>query len=142
MHSKNKLAVGFGFYFDSSKKTSGQRFFKSLCNELEKDSIPLSKFPEKILFNISAPIKEILKAKYRKQKIILRVDGLYCDKISNNFIDDFKFPFKYFIKFLISLKIKTDYISFIANLINRNYPLFIKIFLADFIINRPQYEFQ
>ena len=66
----------YGFYVDSTKITSGQKFFELLTKKLSESALPLDKNPKVVLFNISAPIPQILLAKFKFQKIVIRVDGI------------------------------------------------------------------
>lgn len=130
---------GFGVYFDPTKTTSGQRFYKDLCATLETKSIPLDQNPSVILFNISAPVSEIMKAKIRGQKIVLRVDGLWWDRISPEFLEVFRWPARLLIKFFAQFKMTRNKISDIANLLDDNYTGFLRIVLADHIIYQSKF---
>lgn len=138
----NKLHKGFGIFFDPTKITSGQRFFADLYQALSDRSIPLSELPSVILFNVSAPFKEFVKAKLRRQKIVLRIDGLYFDRLSTPFLATFKWPLRQL--FLLGLKWiwAHDFFAFWANLINRNYGSFVRIIMADFIIYQSKFSQQ
>lgn len=125
---------GFGIFYDPSKATSGQRFFKSLTEQLSSSSLPLNKFPSVILFNASAPFLELLKAKFRGQKIVLRIDGLYFDKLSKPFLSSFYLPFRLFFSIGIKLRFTHDFFAFWANFLKDNYTGFLKIIFADYII--------
>lgn len=125
---------GFGIYYDPSKATSGQRFFKSLTEQLSLVSLPLSELPAVILFNASTPFLELLKAKLRGQKIVLRIDGLYFDKLSKPFLSSFYTPIRLLFSFGVKYKFTHDFFAFWANLLKENYSGFLKILFADHII--------
>ena len=84
--SAGEPTKGFGLYFDPSKSTSGQRFFCNLCQTLAKQAVPLNERPAAVLFNVSASLKAIARAKWRRQKVLLRIDGLYFDRLSPAFL--------------------------------------------------------
>ena len=135
-----RLTPGFGVYFDPTKSTSGQRFFADLYRALERDAIPLALRPSVVLFNVSAPIGEIARARWRRQTIVLRIDGLYADRLSGPFIATFRAP----LRALLSLGLKYprlhDVLSFCANLLNENYTTFARILLADWIIYQSRFS--
>lgn len=137
---EKRFKKGFGVFFDSSKNTSGQRFFDNLNQELLPDQIDLDQKPYIVLFNVSAPINEIIKAKIRGQKVVLRVDGLYFDKLSPAFISTFKSPLR--MVFSIGLKYKRihNFLAFWANFLNRNFGGFFRILLANFIIYQSEFS--
>jgi len=127
-------ARGFGVFFDPSKATSGQRFFQDLSCELSGEAIPLERKPNVVLFNVSASIKEILAAKRQGQKICLRIDGMYFDRLSPPFIASFNRPMRALLRFGTKWPAVHDHLAFIANLIDQNYGAFARILLADRVI--------
>ncbi|MBA3013384.1 MAG: glycosyltransferase [Proteobacteria bacterium] len=124
----------FGVFFDPTKTTSGQRFYRDLCAALKTRSIPLDEKPSAILFNISAPVSEIVKAKIRGQKVVLRVDGLWWDRISPAFLENFWWPTRMLLTFFARFKMTQNITSDIANLLDDNYTGFFRILLADHIV--------
>ena len=129
-----KLTHSFGIYFDPKQTTSGQRFFGNLCKELSKTAIELEHQPSAVLFNVSSPISEIVKAKIRGQKIILRIDGLYYDRLSPYFADRFSWPLKKLFSLGVRFSFLHNFLAHIANFINQNYGAFTKIVFADLLI--------
>lgn len=134
------LRDGFGVYFDPSKSTSGQRFFEDLCRVLAKEAIPLDQRPAAILFNISAPIKAIIKAKLCRQKIVLRVDGLYSDRLSPAFLATFKWPLRHVLSMGLRYPWTHDFLALLANLIKHNYSAFARILISDGIIYQSKFS--
>ena len=65
----------FAVHLDTTKTTSGQRFYRDLHDALSARSIPLDERPDVVLFNVSAPLPAILGAKLRGERVVLRVDG-------------------------------------------------------------------
>ena len=131
----------FGFYFDPTKSTSGQRFFGALCRELARESVPLNQRPTAVLFNVSASIKAMIKSKFHRQKIILRIDGLYFDRLSPVFLATFNKPLrKVFSLVLRHCPRAHDFLAHFANLINQNYGAFARILLADRIIYQSRFS--
>lgn len=135
-----KLSYGYGVFFISGKKTSGQRFFSNLNNELKKNAIPIGNKPKVILFNISAPFKEIVKAKIRRQKVVLRVDGLYYDRLSVPFLKSFIWPLRLFFSLGIKHPSLHNFLAHIANFVNQNYGGFSKIYFADELIYQSKFS--
>lgn len=133
---------GFGVYFDPTKKTSGQRFFFGLCQTLAGKTVPLENRPRAILFNVSASLEEIVKAKLRGQKVVLRVDGLYFDRLSPAFLATFRWPLREILALGLRYPMSHDFFAFWANLISRNYGSFVRIFLADHIIYQSKFSQQ
>ena len=124
----------FEIYIDNSKTTSGQKFYKNLYEKLIPFSHSNLKSPKVILFNISVPFYKIFISKLFGKKIILRVDGMYFDKLSYEFLDEFPKILRIVLLLGIRYKILNNYFAFIANFFNRNYGVFLRIFIADHII--------
>lgn len=125
---------GFAVFFDPTRSTSGQRFYRDLCAALKGRSVPLDQKPRAVLFNISAPFAEIVKAKLRGRKVVLRVDGLWWDRISPEFLENFRWPTRWLLGFLARFKLTRNVVSHIANLLHENYTGFLRIVLADHIV--------
>ena len=120
------------------RKTSGQRFFSNLKKELSGKED--NKNFQIILFNISAPIKEIMTAKLLRKKIVLRVDGLYFDRLSEHFIKEFNFLVRPLLKFSLKFNFLLNFFTFFSNLLNQNYTGFLRVILADKIIYQSQFS--
>lgn len=135
------LTPGFGVFYDSTKTTSGQRFFLDLSEALSREAVPLADRPRVVLFNISAPWREVLKAKCRGQKVVIRVDGLYFDRLSPAFIKGFKWPLRTFLWLGLRYHSLHDPLAHIANMLNRNYAGFFRIFLADYLIYQSRFSY-
>jgi glycosyltransferase involved in cell wall biosynthesis len=131
---QQKLKSGFGVFFDPTKTTSGQRFYSDLCKVLEVHAAPLERHPTVVLFNISAPWKEILKAKLIRQKVVLRVDGLYCDRLCQDFVKGFRWPLSVILGLGLRFVWAHDFLASLANFLNQNHGGFLRILLADRII--------
>jgi len=127
-------------YDTSNISSSGSRFFKLLREQFYSSYRELDEKPLKeiILFNISAPLLKIVRSRILGRKIVLRVDGLYHDEISEEFMTTFKWPTRYIIKLLN--RFTNEKGTHIANLINGNYAHFVKILLADYLIYQSEYS--
>jgi glycosyltransferase involved in cell wall biosynthesis len=126
---------GFGVYFDPTKITSGQRFFESLWRTLQKYSVPNGGGrPAAVLFNVSAPIWAIIRAKCSLQKIALRIDGLYFDRLTPAFLATLPRPLRWLFAYAGRFSRAHDFLAFWANLINQNYGGFARILFADQLI--------
>ncbi|MBC7418008.1 MAG: glycosyltransferase family 4 protein, partial [Pedobacter sp.] len=134
------LTKGFGVFFDSTRITSGQRFFQNLNQELSEKVIDLDQKPSVILFNVSAPIKKVISAKVRGQKIVLRIDGLYSDQLSPAFINTFNWPLRALFSIGLKYKQTHNFLAFWANFLSQNYGGFLRIFLADLLIYQSEFS--
>lgn len=127
-------------FFDPSKSTSGQRFFAALCAELDPSSVPYEQRPHVVLFNISAPWREVLKAWLRGQKIVVRVDGLYFDRLSPGFLASFTPLLRWFLSLGVRHPRLHDPLAHLANLLDQNYKSFFRIWLADYVIYQSEFS--
>lgn len=130
----------FSVYFDETKVTSGQRFFGLLHRSLAQQSDMSDSRQPAVLFNVSAPISEMIKAKIRGQKVALRIDGLYFDRLSTEFISTFNWPLRQLLRLGIRMPGWHDVLAHVANFANQNYTAFARILLADLIIYQSQYS--
>jgi len=137
---QHKLSDGFGVYLDVSKKTSGARFFTTLASYLQ-EKIELEKLPRIVLFNISGSMRSIIVAKLRRQKIVLRVDGLYAYRLSHEFLRQFSPISSFLLSFGIRFSRLRKFCSVIANL-RFNTPVFFRVMLADHIIYQSRFSQQ
>ena len=135
-----KLSNGYGVFFDPSQSTSGQRFFRDLYRILSKDAIPLEDRPKVLLFNVSASFYEIAKAKFYGQKVVLRIDGLYYDRLSIAFLERFSWPLKMLFSFGLKYPSLHDLLAHLANFIDQNYGAFLKIIFADLLIYQSNFS--
>jgi len=95
--------------------------------------------PDVVLFNISAPIQQILKAKLKGGKIVLRVDGLWWDRISPAFLEIFPAPLRFFLQKTAKIERLRNALTHFANFINENFTGFARILLADHLIYQTQF---
>lgn len=137
---RTALRKGFGVYSASPGSSSGHRFFAALCRTLADKAVPLDQRPAAILFNVSAPLKAILTAKFRGQKVVLRIDGLYIDRLSPDFLDTFSWPLRQFLSIGARYSWAHDFLAHVANMINCNYTAFARILLADRIIYQSKFS--
>lgn len=129
-----KLTPGFGVFFDPSKTTSGQRFFRDLTEALAREAVPLEQRPQVVLFNISAPWREVIKAKWRGQKVVVRVDGLYFDRLSPAFIERFSWPLRSLFRLGLKYQSLHDLLAHVANMLDQNYGGFLRIVFAHHLV--------
>lgn len=134
------MSKSFEIFIEPKKKTSGQRFFNSLYYKLIPQQNNKNNSPSVILYNISAPIHLIVKSKLMGKKIILRVDSMYFDRLSHNFLKTLPKPLAFF--FYIGIKVASlkNYFTFWANFFNRNYGVFIRIIFSDHIIYQSRFS--
>ncbi|MFQ5786628.1 MAG: glycosyltransferase [Thermodesulfobacteriota bacterium] len=138
-HSSQKTR--FGVFVDETKVTSGQRFWCALAKELEPSSVSMRQKPSVILFNISAPLMRILRAKLMGCKVVLRVDGLYADRLSEEFLSTFRpVILRYILRVLSKLRWTRTLATDIANVLNRNYGAFARIFFANCVVYQSEFS--
>lgn len=138
--SRSTLSAGYGVFVDPTKTTSGQRFFTQLVAALGGATRPLEQRPAAVLFNVSAPWREILRAKWRSQKIVLRVDGLYSDRIGEAFLKSMPKPVALLLRLAARWPLLREATADVANFLDSNYSAFFRIWLADWIVYQSQYS--
>jgi glycosyltransferase involved in cell wall biosynthesis len=131
----------FGCFYDPTKVTSGQRFFMELVRALEaRGAVPLAE-ADVVLFNVSAPVGEVLKARLRGQEVVVRLDGIYHDRLSPAFIRSFRFaPFRVLLRIGARVGWLTTPLSKLANFVNRNYGAMVRALLAHRCIYQSQFS--
>jgi glycosyltransferase involved in cell wall biosynthesis len=127
-------------FFEPNKTSSGQRFFAALCRELAPHTVDYNDNPDIVLFNISAPIQEIIKTKLKGRKVILRVDGVWCDRISPAFLEIFPQPLRLFLQNAAKIKPLKNAVTEFANFVNENYTAFTRILFADHLIYQSRFS--
>ena len=137
---RQSIKKGFAVYFDPNKSTSGQRFFNELCQALSAEAAPFEARPAVVLFNVSASVKEILRARLRRQKVLLRIDGLYADALSPEFIARFKRPLRLLFAWAAGKPEPSARITSLANLIDENYRAFARMLLAHRIVYQSKFS--
>ncbi len=135
-----KLVSGFGILFEPTKTTSGQRFFKEMFETLESEVVPFEQRPKIVLLNISAPWFEFFKAKWRRQKLVVRVDGLWMDRISLPYLEQFSWPMRALLSMGLYYPRLHNPLAHIANFFVQNYTAFFRIALADHVIYQSEYS--
>ncbi|WP_157608475.1 glycosyltransferase [Roseivirga seohaensis] len=134
------MKTGYKVYFDATKTTSGQRFFRMLSELLAEQEGYNPQNPKVVLFNISASFGQILKEKIKGRRVVLRVDGLYFDDFSNGFLNSFPLPLRVLFRFAARYTFMRDKALFCANLLNQNYTSFLRILLANHLIYQSNYS--
>jgi len=135
-----KLISGFGILFEPTKTTSGQRFFKEMFETLESEAVPFEQHPKIVLLNISAPWFEFIKAKLRRQKLVVRVDGLWMDRISLQYLDQFSWPMRALLGLGLHYPRLHNPLAHLANFLVQNYTAFFRIALADHVVYQSEYS--
>ncbi|NKW71674.1 glycosyltransferase [Rhodobacteraceae bacterium R_SAG10] len=132
---------GFSVYVRKNAKTNGRRFVEALTRCLSEDAsfVPYQggdngQHANVILFNVSAPFSEILRARLRRKKVVLRVDGLYFDRLSPGFLKKLSPFWRGFITLGRSLFGGRFPAEDLANFVNQNYGVMGKIFLSHHLI--------
>src|SRR5438045_4783140 len=111
---------GFTIHVDPDRTTNGQRFWENLAANLQ----PTASWDDAktVLLNVSVPISVILRARLAGKRIILRLDGIYFDRLSAEFIRVFR---SLLLRRVLTLCARSSTLqkcgAFLANLLNRNY---------------------
>jgi len=138
---RNKnLKPGFGILYEASKTTSGARFFRDMFEALKNEIVPFEQRPKVVLLNISAPWFEFVKAKWRRQKLVVRVDGLWMDRISLPYLQQFSWPMRTLLRLGLYFPRLHDPLAHFANFLVQNYTAFFRIAWADHVVYQSQYS--
>jgi glycosyltransferase involved in cell wall biosynthesis len=132
--------IPIAVHFDPTKSTSGQRFFRTLCEVLSPQLARDGVKPAVVLFNVSARIGEIFRARLRGSRVVLRIDGLYFDRLSPQFIARFRWPLRALLRLGLRHPRWHDPLADLANLLDQNYASFCRILLANFVIYQSNYS--
>ena len=124
-----------------TKRQTGSVSFQDFFDTLyEMDACPIEK-ADVVLFNVSASIKELIKSRLRGQEIVLRLDGVYHDRLSEAFINSFKAaPLRSLLRLGLKYPHLSDLFADLANLLNRNYGGLTRSFLAHRLIYQSKYS--
>ena len=121
----------FACFFDPTKITSGQRFFSELAQALGSRGAVGLKRADVVLFNVSAPLGEFVKARLRRQEVVVRLDGVYHDRLSEVFIGSFRSAgVRAVLRLGLRFRRLETPLSKLANLLNRNYGAMARALLA------------
>lgn len=121
-------------------RSSGARFFAKLTSHINGKYKSSFDDARVVLFNIYAPISKVLAARLRGKKVILRVDGLWNDRLSPAFLENVgpvsRHIFAWFGKFGRTRNLATH----LANFFFDNYKSFVKILMAHEVIYQSEYS--
>lgn len=137
---KNQNKNSFFIFHEPSKTTNGGRFYSTLKDKLSPFLYEDFSKASVVLFNISAPIFEIIKARFAGKKVVVRVATLYFDIFSLQFNNSFNFFIRYTFLMLLKLGVPIRVLSFVANFIDGNYKNLIKIVFANHIIYQSNFS--
>jgi glycosyltransferase involved in cell wall biosynthesis len=130
----------FACFFDPSKSTSGQRFFAALADALRPETAASLVQAGTVLFNVSAPLPEVIRARLRGQIVVLRLDGIYHDRLSPAFIASFRSaPLRLLLRAALRLGLPAAPLARLANLLNRNYGAVARAALAHRIVYQSEF---
>jgi glycosyltransferase involved in cell wall biosynthesis len=128
-----------GAYSDPSKTTSGQRFFACLAKKINARSSNCTE-PKILLFNVSASPLEIIRARALGKRVVLRVDGLYFDRLCSQLTNSLG-PFARAIVFTVaSIPVHGNLAAHAANFFNENWKVFVRMWFAHHIIYQSRYS--
>jgi len=72
--------------------------------------------------------------------VVLRIDGLYFDRLSPKFISSFSWPLRVLLSLGLRYPALHDPLAHFANLLNQNYTAFARILFADFVIYQSHFS--
>ncbi|MES2987620.1 MAG: glycosyltransferase [Pseudomonadota bacterium] len=130
----------FGVYHDDTIPTSGRRFFGRLYQQLAQHADFRRAGYDVVLCNISVPIRRLILEKLRGVRVVLRVDGLYFDALTERHLGAFSWPVRMLLRAIQAVSGKSQFPADMANFINGNWSAFIRILLADHIIYQSAYS--
>lgn len=131
----------FEIFVDHGKSTSGQRFWVDLAKHLRARADRLNFSAKVTLFNVSAPLSEIVAARLKRRRVVLRVDGMYADRLSDAFIAATRpGALRPLLSYCARRERLAPHAAFLANFLNRNYGVFARMLLADFVIYQSEYS--
>ena len=110
--SNTKSSIDY-YVYPPVEGVSGSRFFEDLKTKISSAEVTFN-ISRKVLFNISAPISKIIKARLLGKKILLRVDGIYQHIYSKRLIKSYRNPVRPLITFCCFLT-RGNLRNFIAN---------------------------
>lgn len=126
-------------FFDATKTTNGQRFYTFLYRCLAGSS---SKYASVVLFNVSASLKDIILAKMRGRKVVLRVAALYFDSYSPEAAHYSTLLQRIFYNSLLYIGVSSTLVSHAYNFFNRNYGVMLRVILADYLVHQSHFSKQ
>jgi len=137
---RKNLVPGFGILFEPTQTQSGQRFFRDMFEELRNEVVPFEERPKVVLLNISAPWFEFVKAKWRRQKLVVRLDGLWMDRLSSAYLQKFRWPMRMLLSLGLHHPRLHDPLAHLANFLVQNYTAFLRISCADHVVYQSHYS--
>lgn len=93
-----------------------------------------------VLFNNSAPVALLIAARAAGKTVVLRVDGLYFDSLSPQFLRNTPRFGRFWLQLLSRLNPNKMLINHAANLINENWKVFLRMLFAHHIIYQSNYS--
>lgn len=126
-------------FFDETKTTNGQRFYTFLYGCLAESS---SKEASVVLFNVSASLKDIILAKLRGHKVVVRVASLYFDLYSPEAAQHSTLFQRIFLNSLLYIGVSSTLVSHAYNFFNRNYGVMLRVYLADYLVHQSHFSKQ
>lgn len=127
-------------YSQADRSTSGQRFYLELARRVNETSRCDYDNAKTLLFNVSAPLPEILKARLRGKRIVVRIDGLYFDRLGAEFLGRLPKLWKLLIGTLANLSPTRSFAHHLANLLDANWKSFARIVLAHHVVYQSEFS--
>ena len=125
----------FSFYRNAGSLRGGGRFWQTMCDEWAKspDYDP-AEFTVAYL-NISAPLRVFVRLWFGRKKIVVRVDGVYHEKISRQAVRSIPNGLlRAGLGMLYAVCGEREFLSELFNLFPRNFGILIKVFLSSGVI--------
>lgn len=131
----------FAAFDDPSKRTSGQRFWTNLQPFFSAHPDFEPKNPDVLFFNISAPFSLIFKNWMKGKKIVIRLDGIYHEKVGLASIKAMESKISSaFIWLIFKIFGPTENVSFLMNLLRHNKKLLFKVSFANALVYQSQFS--
>jgi glycosyltransferase involved in cell wall biosynthesis len=134
-------AVKFSCFSEAERRSGGNRFWNLLCAELRlRDGFSEQDY-RYIFLNISAPFGRFWSEWVNRRKIIVRLDGIYHERICPAAIATVRNPLaRGIFTMLLGIFGSSPVLSFLLNLYLHNLKLVIKVALADSIIFQSRFS--
>lgn len=127
-------------FVDPDKLTSGQRFYVGLSKQINSYGTGQWGDAQTVLFNVSVPLSALFRAWISRKLIVLRVDGLYFDEVTPDFLKRFSWPLRLIISMLKVMPGRINFAGHFANLIDQNWTGFLRMLFADYIVYQSEYS--
>ena len=129
------------FVYDvPGSKSSGARFYSELTKDINSKNNSNFNDAKIVLFNIYTPFSKLLYSRLIGKKVVLRVDGLWNDRLTSSFLDNTNVLSRIIFKLLGRIEALRIPLSHAANFFHDNYKLFAKVFISNEVVFQSNYS--